>query len=96
MLSELKFYQNILTAENLVRTLLDAHLSSQEETIFGDFLEGLAIFINAIVYGGRKSAAEGIDLEFDKEGINLHLNLGKNFVLMEELIGRNWFRLIQQ
>ncbi len=61
--------KNILTAELLVRTLLDAHLSSQEETIFGDFLEGLAIFINEIVYDGRKSAAEGVDLEFDKEGI---------------------------
>ena len=35
--------KNILTAQDLVKTLLDAHLSSQEETIFGDFLEGLAI-----------------------------------------------------
>jgi len=61
--------KNILSAETLVRTILDAHLSSQEETIFGDFLEGLAIFINQKVYGGKKSAAEGIDLEFDKEGI---------------------------
>lgn len=61
--------KNILTAQDLVKTLLDAHLSSQEETIFGDFLEGLAIFINGRVYGGRKSSAEGIDLEFDKDGI---------------------------
>lgn len=67
--------KNILTAEKLVRTLLDAHLSSQEETIFGDFLEGLAIFINQIVYDGRKSAAEGIDLEFDKEGIKYILSI---------------------
>lgn len=67
--------KNILTAELLVRTLLDAHLSSQEETIFGDFLEGLAIFINEIVYDGRKSAAEGIDLEFDKEGIKYILSI---------------------
>ncbi len=36
--------KNILTANDLVRNLLDAYLSSQEETIFGDFLEGLAIF----------------------------------------------------
>jgi hypothetical protein len=61
--------KNILTAQDLVKTLLDAHLSSQEETIFGDFLEGLAIFICNKVYDGKKSAAEGIDLEFDKEGI---------------------------
>lgn len=61
--------KNILTAQDLVKTLLDAHLSSQEETIFGDFLEGLAILINKKVYGGFKSSAEGIDLEFNKEGI---------------------------
>lgn len=34
--------KNIHTAQDLVKPLLDAHLSSQEETIFGDFLEGLA------------------------------------------------------
>ena len=55
--------KNILTCESLVKTLIDAHLSSQEETIFGEFLEGLAIFICGKVYGGRKSAVEGIDLE---------------------------------
>jgi len=60
--------KNILLAQDLVKTLLDAHLSSQEETIFGDFLEGLAIFINKKVYGGWKSSAQGIDLEFDKDG----------------------------
>jgi len=58
--------KNILTSEALVKTILDAYLSSQEETIFGDFLEGLAIFINSKVYGGMKSSSEGIDLEFDK------------------------------
>lgn len=61
--------KNILTAQDFVETLMDAHLSSQEETIFGDFLEGLAIFICAKVYGGKKSAAEGIDLEFEKNRI---------------------------
>jgi len=61
--------KNVNTAADLVKGILDAHLSSQEETIFGDFLEGLAIFICGRVYGGRKSAAEGIDLEFEKEGI---------------------------
>ncbi|MFH1226730.1 MAG: PmeII family type II restriction endonuclease [Planctomycetota bacterium] len=58
--------KNILTAQDLVKTLLDAHLSSQEETIFGEFLEGLAIFICSKVYDGKKSSAEGVDLEFDK------------------------------
>lgn len=61
--------RNILTANDLVKTLLDAYLSSQEEAIFGDFLEGLAIFINERVYNGKKSSADGIDLEFDKDRV---------------------------
>lgn len=61
--------KNMLIAQELVKTLLDAHLSSQEEAIFGDFLEGLAIFINGKVYNGKKSSSEGIDLEFDRDGI---------------------------
>ncbi len=59
--------KDILTAQDLVTLLLDAHLSSQEETLFGDFLEGLAIYINSRVFGGMKSSAEGIDLEFSRE-----------------------------
>ena len=60
--------KNLLTAQDLVKSILDAHLSSQEETLFGDFLEQLAIYICGLVYGGAKSAAEGIDLEFDRDG----------------------------
>ena len=59
----------ILTAQDIIKSLTDAFISSQEETIFGDWLEGLAIFINGKVYGGRKSGIPGIDLEFDKGGI---------------------------
>ncbi len=59
--------KNINTAQDFVKSILDARLSSQEETIFGGFLEGLAIFICSKVYGGRKSSAEGIDLEFEKD-----------------------------
>ena len=58
--------KNLLTAHDLVKSLLDAHLSSQEEGIFGSFLERLAEFINGEVYGGRKSSAEGMGLEFEK------------------------------
>ncbi len=60
--------KDIHTAHELVQSLLDAHLSSQEETIFGDFLESLAIFVCEKVFGGKKSSAEGIDLEFEREG----------------------------
>lgn len=61
--------KNLLTASAVVATLLDAHLSSQEETLFGDFLESLAIWINHAACDGRKSTATGIDLEFDRNGV---------------------------
>ena len=40
-----------------------------EWSIFGDSLEGLAIHINKTVFNGNKSAAEGIDLEFNSDGV---------------------------
>ncbi|MBF0564789.1 MAG: cytosolic protein [Nitrospirae bacterium] len=61
--------KHILTSQDLVKGLLDSFLSSQEETLFGDFLEGLAIYICGIVYNGQKSSADGVDLEFEKDGI---------------------------
>jgi hypothetical protein len=61
--------KNINDAHDLVKVLLDAHLSSQEETVFGEFLETLAIFVCEKVFGGRKSSAEGIDLEFKRDGV---------------------------
>lgn len=57
----------IITAHELVKYIIDAHISSHEETIFGEWLEKLAIFINSKVYEGRKSGIPGIDLEFDKD-----------------------------
>lgn len=59
----------ILTAQDIIKSLTDAFISSQEEAIFGDWLEGLAIFINKKVYQGGKSGITGIDLEFDKDAV---------------------------
>lgn len=73
--------KNVLTAEQIIKGLEDAHISSNEETIFGDWLEGLAIFINDQVYSGRKSGIPGIDLEFDNNGI-------RNIVTIKS--GPNW------
>ncbi len=70
-----------LTAEEIIRGIVDAHISSSEEGIFGDWLEGLAIFINKKVYGGYKSGIMGIDLEFDKDNI-------RNIVSIKS--GPNW------
>lgn len=61
--------KNLVTGAELVKGVVDAYVSSSEEGIFGDWLEGLVIFINGKVYGGRKSTTEGIDLEFDLEGV---------------------------
>ena len=56
----------MLTADEIIRSITDATISSSEETIFGDWLEGLAIHVCSSVYNGRKSGIPGIDLEFDK------------------------------
>ena len=71
----------VLTAGEIIKGLVDAHISSNEETIFGDWLEGLARFINGKVYGGWKSGIPGIDLEFDNDGI-------RNIVTIKS--GPNW------
>lgn len=57
------------TGEQIVRSFLDAALSSSEETTFGNWMEQLAIAVAQTAYGGRKSPAEGIDLELEKNGI---------------------------
>jgi hypothetical protein len=65
----------VLTAEQIIKALVDAHISSKEETLFGDWLEGLAIFINQKVYKGRKSGISGIDLEFDDNNIRYIISI---------------------
>lgn len=61
--------KNLSIAGDLVRSLLDAYLSSQEETLFGEFLEQLAIRVCEIQFSGRKSGIKGIDLEFESDGV---------------------------
>ena len=77
----------LLTSEQIIRSLTDAFISSNEETIFGDWLEGLAIFINKEVYGGWKSGIPGIDLEFDKNNIRYIVTIKS---------GPNWGNSSQQ
>jgi len=78
--------KNLINAEDLVKSLVDAYLSSQEETVFGAFLEQLAIFCSAETVGGRKSGIDGIDLEFERDGV-LHLVAIKS--------GPNWHNASQ-
>lgn len=62
--------KNIETAGDLAKSILDAFLSSQEETIFGDLMENLAIHVCHEVFNGKK-AEEGIyrsvDLIFERD-----------------------------
>lgn len=47
--------KNITTASEFVKQVLDAFLSSREETVFGDLLENLSIYICGQVYKGKKA-----------------------------------------
>ena len=73
--------KNVLTAQDIIKGFLDAFLQSQEETLFGDFIEGLAIFVCDKVYGAKKSELTGIDLEFEKDGV---------MYIVEIKAGWNW------
>lgn len=61
--------KNITRASELIEGTLEAFLSSSEEKLFGDFLEDLAIFVSSKTMNGHKSTAQGMDLEFERDGI---------------------------
>lgn len=61
--------KNLELAGDLVKSIVDAFLSSQEETIFGNLLEGFAIYVSKTLYDGFKSELRGIDLEFGRAGV---------------------------
>jgi hypothetical protein len=79
--------KNILTAGELIAGLLDASLSSSEEELFGEFLEGLAVFVARQTCEGRKSTAQGVDLEFINNGIHYVVSVKS---------GPNWGNSSQQ
>ena len=79
--------KNIVVATEFICMLLDAYLSSSEEKIFGDFLEELAVFVASKTCNGRKSAATGIDIEFENEG---------KLYLVSVKSGPNWGNKSQQ
>lgn len=79
--------KNVILATDFITQILDARLSASEEKLFGDFLEELAIFIASKTCGGRKSAATGIDLEFDRNQIRYIISIKS---------GTNWGNSAQQ
>ena len=79
--------KNMLTASEMVEGFMDAFLSSSEEEQFGEFLEGLAIFVAEQTSGGHKSTAKGADLEFINQGIHYIISIKS---------GPNWGNASQQ
>ncbi|GHT37964.1 hypothetical protein FACS189427_11650 [Planctomycetales bacterium] len=61
--------KNVLTAYDIIKGFADAFLQSQEETLFGEFIEGLAIFVCSQNYNAKKADMEGLDLIFEKKNI---------------------------
>lgn len=79
--------KNLTTASELIEDLLSAFLPSSEEKLFGDFLEGLAVFVAEQTSGGHKSTAQGVDLEF--------INNNTHYVVSIKS-GPNWGNSSQQ
>lgn len=61
--------KNLELAGDFVKSIVDAFSSSQEETIFGNFLEGFAIYVSHQLHNGFKSNFKSIDLEFERDNI---------------------------
>ena len=62
--------KNLICHTDLIIDIMDAYLSSQEETFFGQLLEDLAIFVNKRIYNGRKAEQKKfkcVDLIFEKD-----------------------------
>jgi len=61
--------KNSQSASEFIKSVLDASLSSGEETTFGNFMEQIALFVCQQVYDGRKSGIKGVDLEFELDNV---------------------------
>lgn len=73
--------KGIELAQDLVKTFLYDYITQRERTLFGSFLEELALFIGNELYNGHKSSAEGIDLEFKRSNV---------YYLLSIKSGPNW------
>jgi len=62
--------KNELLVSDFIRSILDEYFLTSQEYLFNELLKGLAIFICEKVCEGKKSSAEGIDLEFVKDNIH--------------------------
>lgn len=91
--------KNIEIASDLVKSIIDAHLSSQEETIFGNLLEGFAIHISHRLYGGFKSGFRSVDLEFLRDNVYYIVGIksGTNWGNADQIAAmKNHFKLAKE
>lgn len=79
--------KNIALAHDFVSNLLNAHISSSEEELFGLFLEGLAVFIAGQTSNVIHTQRFGIDLELTKAG---------EYFLIQIKSGTSWGNSTQQ
>lgn len=70
------------SATELASQMVNAYLSSSEETIFGNVLEELALAVCKYARNGQKSASEGIDMEYTDD------NGSRTLVQVKS--GENW------
>lgn len=75
--------KGLSSVEAFMRSLLDATIASSEETLFGETMEHLAIYICEKERGGWKSSCEGIDCEFPADN-------GRTRYLISIKSGPNW------
>lgn len=73
--------KNVASASELVLSIIEATLYASEEGLFGQFLEGLAIFVAELTCGGQKSGITGIDLEFTRDEVRylIAIKSGQNW-----------------
>ncbi len=72
------------TVIQLVYGIMDAFLSSQEETLFGDFLEGVAVFVACREFDAHKPNPDEL------RGVDLLLHKGTRRYIIEIKSGPNW------
>ena len=91
--------KNIELAGDLVKSIVDAFLSSQEETMFGNLLEGFAIYISQTLHNGFKSNFKSVDLEFQRDGIYYIVGIksGTSWANSDQITAmRNNFKIAKQ
>ena len=80
--------KNVTTSEEFIKNIVNAHLSSQEETMFGNFLERLAQFVCKKIYGGHKTPGVGLDMDFTRDGIRYLVSIksGPNWGNSQQIV----------